>query len=1041
MTEYSMGGKASTKGDIYGYEILGLEMMTRKRPTDGMFENNLTLHHHIRLAVLPDQVTEIADPYLLWEETHEAVQSDDSKNRMRGCLGSIARIGVTCSTESPAERMKMNEMVTQKHAIRDLYLGLRGQGRQITNKTLGEATQRNCLHFETSLSSGWPLWCAYDGVPGELLVSVYHLTKIECGVDQPEEIWKSIDFQERESYDMLGISYENHPRLKRFRDVDEMKNSGKYPSVVSQASITLGLLYAADLLLHSLKAMHLPFPPVVAAAAPRFSNETDRLALLRFKDEIIGDPFGSLTSWNHTLHFCEWQGVSCGRRHPQRVTVLNLWGYNLVARRISPHIANLTFLRRVNLGNNTFHGVIPSEIGRLFRLRSLFLKNNTLSGEIPVNLTRCSELMILSLYGNKLSGNIPPEFGSLPKINLLILGNNNLTGRIPPSFGNLSSLTYLYLSRNRLEGSLPTELGQLTSLAHLLVFENQLSGIVPSSIYNLTSLQALDLGVNRFQGNLPPHLFLTLPNLTWFSVGNNQFTGPIPVSLPNATTLEVIVFRKNHFNGSVPVNLQSLQHLIQLQFGVNELGSGNAHPLSFLDSLTNCSNLKIFDISSNSLSGSLPDSIANLSKLERLGISDNMIIGSIPSGIGNLINLEALGMEHNLLTGTIPVTIAKLNKLEELYLEENKLSGEIPNSFCNMTQLSLLHLFGNNLEGSIPSCLENCKQLQFVRLQNNNLAGSLPKQLFNFRTLIYLQVQNNSLSGNLPMEAGHLQGLERLDISNNDLSGEIPASLGSCVGLEFLWLIGNHFQGFLPPSLTSLRGLRMLDVSGNNLSGQIPKYLEEFSLEYLNLSFNNFEGELPTKGIFTNASAVSVFGNPKLCGGIPELQLPACIEEGSKKTGMAHVIKIKVIVAAVVSGSIALSCFFASFVWLMRKSRKQASSNPPSLEDPFMDVSYAELLKATDGFSPSNLIGTGSYGSVYKGTLHQNNMGAIAVAVKVLNLLQEGALKSFMAECEALRNIRHRNLIKILTCCSSIDFKGNDFKALVFDYMPNGNRI
>nr|UKB86495.1 ClpP1 [Campsis grandiflora] len=70
--------------------------------------------------------------------------------------------------------------------------------------------------------------------PGGLLASVYHLTRIEYGVDQPEEVcikvfasrrnpripsvfwvWKSVDFQERESYDMLGISYDNHPRLKR----------------------------------------------------------------------------------------------------------------------------------------------------------------------------------------------------------------------------------------------------------------------------------------------------------------------------------------------------------------------------------------------------------------------------------------------------------------------------------------------------------------------------------------------------------------------------------------------------------------------------------------------------------------------------------------------------------------------------------------------------------------------------------------------------------------------------------------------------------
>ncbi|KAL8143266.1 hypothetical protein V2J09_016298 [Rumex salicifolius] len=57
--------------------------------------------------------------------------------------------------------------------------------------------------------------CAYDIEPGGLLASVYHLTRIDSGVDQPEEIWKSVDFQERESYDMLGILYDNHPRLKR----------------------------------------------------------------------------------------------------------------------------------------------------------------------------------------------------------------------------------------------------------------------------------------------------------------------------------------------------------------------------------------------------------------------------------------------------------------------------------------------------------------------------------------------------------------------------------------------------------------------------------------------------------------------------------------------------------------------------------------------------------------------------------------------------------------------------------------------------------
>ncbi|KAL7182450.1 hypothetical protein ACSBR1_041204 [Camellia fascicularis] len=101
-----------------------------------------------------------------------------------------------------------------------------------------------------------------------------------------------------------------------------------------------------------------------------------------------------------------------------------------------------------------------------------------------------------------------------------------------------------------------------------------------------------------------------------------------------------------------------------------------------------------------------------------------------------------------------------------------------------------------------------------------------------------------------------------------------------------------------------------------------------------------------------------------------------------------------------------------------------------------LQLSYRELFHATNGFSAANLIGKRGYGSVYKGFL---NFGEQIVAVKVLNLYECGANKSFVIECEALKNIRQRNLVKIITSCSSIDFGGNDFKALVFEFMENGS--
>ncbi|PRQ29481.1 putative protein kinase RLK-Pelle-LRR-XII-1 family [Rosa chinensis] len=93
-------------------------------------------------------------------------------------------------------------------------------------------------------------------------------------------------------------------------------------------------------------------------------------------------------------------------------------------------------------------------------------------------------------------------------------------------------------------------------------------------------------------------------------------------------------------------------------------------------------------------------------------------------------------------------------------------------------------------------------------------------------------------------------------------------------------------------------------------------------------------------------------------------------------------------------------------------------------------VSYLELQRATNGFNESNLLGTRGFGSVCKGTLSDG----IDIAIKVFNFQLEGAFKSFDIECEMLGNIRHRNLLKIISCCSQVDFK-----ALVLDYMPNGS--
>ncbi|KAK3422609.1 hypothetical protein EUGRSUZ_G03049, partial [Eucalyptus grandis] len=745
---------------------------------------------------------------------------------------------------------------------------------------------------------------------------------------------------------------------------------------------------------------------------------------------ITEDPLKVLSSWNGTVDLCQWYGVTCSRRHHNRVTILDLNSYKLSGS-ISPHIGNLSFLRILRLYNNSFHHEIPPQIGRLHRLRILSLANNSLAGEIPRNTSSCHNLLGIGLSRNQLSGEVPPEIGSMVKLQWLYLGGNNLTGSVPSSIGNLSSLEELALFLNYLGGSLPWALGQLTKLRSLGLLQNQLSGTIPLSLYNLSSLVVFDVGLNQIHGSLPTTIGFVLPNLEFFSVSQNQFVGSIPQSLSNnATNLHILELASNKLLGNVP-SFQSLHNLQKLQLDGNHLGSGGSGELSFLCSLTNSTGLIWLIISENRLGGLLPDCIGNLSTgITVLELGVNPIVGEIPRAIGNLVNLEVLGIENTFLSGAIPFDVGNLQNLTYLALSNNNLSGVIP-SFLRNNKLIRLLLDGNHFHGHIPSSLDKCRSLTDLDLSDNNLSGSIFPVV---KTLLYLNLSHNHLNGGLPMQIGQIEHLNTLDISSNIFSGEIPSSLGDCDGLIVLKVKDNQFQGTIPQSFSSLRSIEKLDFSNNNLSGEIPKFLETFDfLEMLDLSYNNLKGMLPTEGVFKNTSATFITGNNKICGGIPEFRLPNCISKHSKRKGVVHKLKFTLPVFLGLLG-VVLALVYVYVCWLMKKKTKEPTLS--SISDNWQNLSYGTLLKATNGFSSTNLIGVGSFGSVYKGLLQENG---INVAVKVLNLMHHGALKSFKAECEALKRIRHRNLLKVLTICSGTDYQGNDFKALVYEFMVNGS--
>ncbi|KAM2983924.1 hypothetical protein FF2_009788 [Malus domestica] len=89
-------------------------------------------------------------------------------------------------------------------------------------------------------------------------------------------------------------------------------------------------------------------------------NESDRLALLDFKKRITEVPLSVMSSWNHSIHFCSWVGITC-HHATQRVLILDLEDKQLVGS-IAPSIGNLTRLIEISLGINKFHGEIPQQL-------------------------------------------------------------------------------------------------------------------------------------------------------------------------------------------------------------------------------------------------------------------------------------------------------------------------------------------------------------------------------------------------------------------------------------------------------------------------------------------------------------------------------------------------------------------------------------------------------------------------------------------------------------------------------------------------------
>lgn len=92
--------------------------------------------------------------------------------------------------------------------------------------------------------------------------------------------------------------------------------------------------------------------------------------------------------------------------------------------------------------------------------------------------------------------------------------------------------------------------------------------------------------------------------------------------------------------------------------------------------------------------------------------------------------------------------------------------------------------------------------------------------------------------------------------------------------------------------------------------------------------------------------------------------------------------------------------------------------------------SYNSLRSATRDFHPSNKIGGGGFGVVYKGVLRDGT----CVAIKCLSAESKQGTKEFLTEIDMISNIQHPNLVQLIGCCVE---SGN--RMLIYEYLENNS--
>lgn len=221
--------------------------------------------------------------------------------------------------------------------------------------------------------------------------------------------------------------------------------------------------------------------------------------------------------------------------------------------------------------------------------------------------------------------------------------------------------------------------------------------------------------------------------------------------------------------------------------------------------------LEVLDVHGNKLT-TIPTGFRRLSNLRVLNLSGNSLSLEAFTIISELSDLRELRVAKNGITGNLPIDLSKMRELQVLDLSNNQLD-KLPAGISELPNLQKLLVGGNRISSVSLSSIPSQNMIE-IDISRNMLEGAFAaNELQRFEKLQSFDVSANSLK-TLCSEKLELPSLQTLNVRNNRLV-ELP-DVSSCVQMMTLVASENSLT-VLPEGFASLGSLRNVDVSGNNI--------------------------------------------------------------------------------------------------------------------------------------------------------------------------------------------------------------------------------